>query len=304
MQILKYLVLLFCLPLALYAENAPDAPKRTVFFKDLFEENYLPHEIENDEGFSWIPHPRILLCSEPSSGNSWCRYALEYLTKRPSTRFFLQYRYDKRSYFALSPSYRTWFNAINPPWGIQYPDIGINFSKAPIIKRHAPRAVYQQAGMLPLIYPSKDKLILIVRDYREIYFKKTDKSPHILNVNYLDNYFELLRFFDLYPNSRKLLLYYEDLFAKPEEAFSKVLDFTEDSKRHLDRFLKELPFHQGRCSFLYNLPQHAESLGKKNFSYTKNIPKRLLCLLEKKIKESHSRLFTKYLKRYELPFEH
>lgn len=275
--------------------------------KDIIKENYNALEIKRDKPFSYISSPRIFLMSEPSSGNTWCRYGLEFLTKRPSTEYFIDYRYDTRNYHSLPKKSRTWFNAINPPFGVQYPDMDIDFSKTPIIKHHYPKKIYRMAGIHPLIYPSQDKLILIVRDFKELYFRHQQLhfpgNSKIYNKSIFDsfpNYFVLLKFFDSFPKDRKILIYYEDLISEPKKTFSKLLDFLGDDKEYLDDFLNKINFHKQRCFSLYNTPKHCRSFGKKGFTYTEGVSSQDLLFMENEIKNKLPDLFAKYLKRYKL----
>ncbi|MCF7853145.1 MAG: sulfotransferase [Simkaniaceae bacterium] len=294
-----FILTIFCLQNGIYAAKQVDNTSRKILLKDLLQERYFSNEIENDSPFNYIPHPRIILCSEPSSGNSWCRYALEYLSKRPSTRYFFDYQYDRKSYFSLPEKERHWFNAINPSWGIQFPDIGIDFSKAPILKHHDVTNVYQKAGLQPLIYPSKDKLILIVRDYKELYYRNSSSNRAPIEST-LGNYFNLLEFYYYYPEDKKILVYYEDLLSEPNKFFSSLLEFTGDSKDYLEEFIEQIEFHSGRCASLYNIPKHAKSLGKKNFRYSNQVHRSALLKLEQEVKEKHPIIFDKYLKKYQL----
>jgi len=289
----------FLLCLLFFSLSPLHSAHRKISPLHLLAEEYSEQEEKNDQGFSHIPHPRIFLCSTPSSGNTWTRYALEYLTKRPSTRYFTSYQYDKGTFNSLPDELKTWFSAINPPFGSQYPDMQVDFSKAPIIKHHNPRNIVQTPGIQPLIR-SQDKLILIVRDYKELYFRKAKKQYHGNSVAYLANYFELLELFDLWQEDRKLLVYYEDIISEPEEVFSQLLTFLEDSFDYLFPFIEQIKWHKERCLALYNYPGHCESLGRQDFSYTKDVPPKVLKKIEQEIKSKRPNLFTKYLKRYEL----
>ena len=91
--------------------------------------------------------PQIILCSHGRDGNTWTRYCLEFLTKRPSIAIEIDTEEFLESKF-------------NSPIGNTFKDLNLDYNKARIVKTHNLRKD------LPNCH-GNDLLIFIVRNYKE-----------------------------------------------------------------------------------------------------------------------------------------
>ena len=291
-------ILLLCI-LVLSAADA-----RIISLQDLVEENYTESELENDKGFAYFKTPKINLISFASSGNTWTRYALEYLTKHPSHWHFKGYSYETKP-LRESKRQRTLdrgrgVSAMNPPFGAHYSDMGVDFLNPPIIKRHKPWVISESEGSMVLMRKT-DKVIFLLRNYQELYFRRRKQSYHSDPRTLLVEYFKLIALYDLWTDENKLLVYYEDLIEKPEITFSKMLDFLQVSSEHLEGFLKDKELHKKRCMEVYSQARGvSKSQGLQALFYSKGANKNLLKRIENELKTKWPKLFQKYLKRYEI----
>ena len=148
----------------------------------------------------------VYLISCPYSGNTYCRFLIEYLLNIPTSG------YGKR----IFPSY---INHI-----VNYPiasilDFPIDYSKPPILKNHWFTDIYLRDGSLQdgslqdgSNIDSKAKVIFILRDPIRHY----KKHSHL--------YYTLLRDFNDW-EGEKILIYFEDLMENPLKETFRIAQF-------------------------------------------------------------------------------
>lgn len=95
-----------------------------------------------------IKNEKVLLLSYPRSGNTWSRYCIEYLTKRPTGEAEYLFPINRYNKFMNNP--------INNNF-----ELGVDYNRAPIIKLHEYTPKYEEKK-----YGGK-YLILILRNYKE-----------------------------------------------------------------------------------------------------------------------------------------
>ena len=151
-----------------------------------------------------------------------------------------------------------------------------------------------------------EALVFMLRNYRE------SLSRHIQHANFKDGipykellaysakYLSLLRDYDQWNSSRKLLVYYEDLMENPNGTVGVVFSFlenlgaSEDGKQH---FVDNLPEHQKASFGIYG----GSNSGSDVNYYSKILGVKTCRELDAHIKHSDEKLYVQFLKRYELP---
>lgn len=232
----------------------------TASFKEI---EVLQHEFEE----------RVIVLSYPRSGRHWMAYSLYHIAPSYNvyasflrTRF--QYRLEKDSNKAIFPRHR-----------LKNCQSLVNFPN------------------------ENDKVVLLMRNYRESYLRHScDDIASALELlkNDHDDLYQNLYFFDLFPEDRKLLIYYEDLILEPEVTFRKLLNFLGEDLASIDSYMASFEEHQRRMITLYDKVQNgARSKGKDLLYHTKLIPQKVIKEMDQHVKTHHPLLWKKYLSRYE-----
>lgn len=210
-----------------------------------------------------------LLLSYPRSGNTWIRYIVEYLTKKPTIGYTIKG---------------------SAPWDIKclgsFIDLGVDLDADNIlVKRHA----------LNYLHEDVDKLILIIRNYKEAIVKHVGKP---LNINLLAqaNYMDLIQYYDQFA-SDKVLIYYEDLITDVKPILNQLLTLLEYDDSHVESFMKNLEKHKIQCLDLYG---YSSTRGKVAIFHSHKLGEELIRLWDEYLMKHHEELFVKYLQtRYE-----
>ena len=235
-----------------------------------------------------ILNAKDFIYSYPRCGNTWMRYSLEYLTKRASKMLDT--------------------NRMNRPLGELY-DLGLDYKREPFYKAHDPLMMEKRGP----VDPKKDRLIFVIRDYREcltnnlIKRKKVaetlldaliymDKRVSTQNRNFM--FFENLKLFDKWPEENKILVYYEDLLLQPKKVLSKVLDFLQESSTHLDLFIENLAHHKQNSLQVYDYFEGTASRGENLTFHQESLDPLDKKLARQYLLEKYPELSRKYLKRY------
>lgn len=157
-----------------------------------------------------------LIVSYNHSGDFWVRYMVEYSTKLPTTGPGIE---DK-------------------PIGEVYP-IGVDLRKEPIL--HSKREI--EASDIGI----GNKAIFLVRNYRDVFVRKSFSKDEIDNSFYqrtyldegYDKYMSVLRAYEDW-DGEKMLVYYEDLVGEPDDSIIEIfkfLDFSDDlAKSIIDNY--------------------------------------------------------------------
>jgi hypothetical protein len=220
------------------------------------------------------------LLSYPRSGNTWVRYIVEVMSKRPTIG------YD---------------NKTDIPIGKRR-NIGVNLNAEPIlIKRHNLHEKYKDG----------DKLILIVRDYKECIIRhsasedgkqslldkskfKFDKETNGLHSDGVD-YIGCIEHYEKWPGD-KLFVYYEDLLTNHTKEIPRIVDFLGIDKRQVPGFLDMYRHHFKQAIQAYHEKSYT---GGVKLQYHQNkIPVEFRDHMVSKIKKQHPRIYEQYLKRY------
>lgn len=219
------------------------------------------------------------LMSYPRSGSNWLRYCIEYLTKYPT----------------VGPLHKK--TKLNQPFGSRC-KIGVGLEKEYILFRaHVTNRVTR-----------KKPVILLLRNYKECIPRHAllpvnpNKKDVIRAFNEdLIKYTSLIKEYDTW-QSKKTLVYYEDLILSPDTELKKVLDFFGMPHTFLESFLNEYDKHRKTSVEQYSkFVQKSQTKGDKNLlryhsgAYDIELKKELDNIIRKGLPG----LFDKYLSRYE-----
>jgi hypothetical protein len=215
-----------------------------------------------------------ILLSFPRSGNTFIRYCIEALTKRPTT--------------SLQPT----LYPGDRPLGKTF-RLNVDFSKPYVIKAHQ----YNQNNYL--IEPNQP-LIFLIRNPKEcmISHYATITSMFHENKYYFDN---IKKFND--HNGEKILIYYEDLITNPKPELKKLLYFLSDDENNdqiLEDFMQDFQSHKNNAKLFYqtHMKPEAHSSGESLIFYSKNFSKDMLRGIDREIQLQYPKIWEKYLIRY------
>ena len=224
---------------------------------------------------------KVFLLSYPRSGNTWTRYCLQFLTKRPTFSHYPRGSFSK---------WREWINFS------QKAKIGVDYSKDIIWKIHF-RHYFELVGDYN---PETDKLIMISRNYKECLIRHlgakifADNFENNLDVlSYLDNF----QLFDEWPEDNRVLIYYEDLIQHPKETLKKVLLFLGENLSYLNSFIENYNKHRNNSIGFYTSNIGPSVTHGNTITYHGNkLNKEKRIEIDQKIAKMAPAIWEKYLK--------
>ncbi len=224
--------------------------------------------------------PKTYLLSYPRSGNTWMRYCIEFLTKRPTIWF------------------ETEFDGItleNIPLGYSF-DLGTDFSKLPIWKVHNPDV------LLCNLEDTEQMLIVLVRNYKEAIARHMGGALNVAKINTQQNrwYFEALQLYEAWNPKKRLLLYYEDLITNPRKVFTELINFLHEELSLLDEFMANYDRHK-KDSIAYYSFHSSPSVTQGNhvIAHSLKTSKAERIRIDSFVKARYPIIWEKYLKRYQ-----
>jgi len=217
-----------------------------------------------------------LLLSYPRSGNTWFRYCIESLTKKPT----IGYTTKNSANFDKNPIGH-------------FSNIGVDLSANKIlVKRHETNSV-----------EDVEKLILVVRDYKECVIRHSEKKK--VDISDLKkacsssesskNYMQMIKYYDEFKGD-KFIVYYEDLVNNLENTLRAIIKFLGEGEDNLDSFIKELDNHKEESLKIYG---SSKTRGKSIKHHSNKLTEEQKKEWDNYIKDNYRNLFDKYLKRYE-----
>jgi hypothetical protein len=234
---------------------------------------------------------KIYLLGHPGSGNHWAAYCLSNLLNLP----------------CVSHPYSDPYLWMSPGWEINENNL---LKCDSFFHGHNPVDAY-----LFFANPKKDILILILRDFKESFMSnelddeikalkhlkkeitqsKRVRNPYQQRRNSLIN---SLRCFDQWPESRRLLICYEDLLLEPEKSITNIAHFFQiENSFRVKEFLRNYEQHQKNCFTASHFNQNRYYFDvKKHRKKMSNGVKRKMDFL---LKTSWPHLWEKYLKEYQ-----
>lgn len=199
---------------------------------------------------------KAFLYSYPRSGNTWVRYIIEVLTGRTTAS------YDD--------------DPLRP--------VNQRLSDPPIIHKRHGHKNFEEEGVD--FDSTKDRMILIVRDYKEAIIRhkrQQAKNPETLYRLVVEDlqtdglYIKLLNRYTNWKNKKRLLVYYEDLIASnPELTIKNILQFLDMyNPKKLDLFMKHFTQHREISRNYYHSMNSSMSKGQEVFHRTLLSPESL-----------------------------
>lgn len=222
---------------------------------------------------------KLYILSYPRSGNTWVRYIVEFLSKKPTKG------YDNR--IDSSPGSKV--------------SIGVDLKAEPIAyKSHK------------IGYKEGDKIIFILRDYKEA-ISRHAKGGNLFNTiekrkghfiqqtegktNRDVDYIDVLESYDSWKDEDKLLIYYEDLMLNPKAEILRIIDFMGLKDTYVKEFFDNYKKHKSNSISAYKPGSHTKGDNLK--FHSSSFPDTYLEFMTNHLKNNHRKLFDKYLKRYE-----
>lgn len=205
------------------------------------------------------------LLSYPRSGNTWLRYAIEYITGRPSI--------DEKDSKPIRRKHK------------DFPFV----SDEPIIKKsHTPIPDKSGAG------------ILLIRDYAECITRHN--LPHSPSFKFTESYKKYMRLISCYDKwnpDKRLLIYYEDLITLPNNELSKLKKILPVDEDLYNEFVYNLEEHIARSVKYYKkFTSESKTEGKKIDFHKNKLGTKNLMKWKCKLQEEFPFLYKKYLERY------
>lgn len=224
------------------------------------------------------------LLSYPRSGNTWVRYIVEYLSKRPTI-----YRKE---------------NIQDNPIGSRI-NLGVDLDKEPIL--------YKRHWLEPQDFKNQnvDKLILIIRDYKEAIPRHHKEAPGIdfptLKERFIGemrglpnekcDYIKAIQHFDTWPGP-KLLLYYEDLISASELLVLEIAHLLELDQSRVTEFIKDINHHKQNSVQCYHTKSWTQGREEQLKFHQQQLPAELLNFAKQYIQTNFPNIYDKYLYKY------
>lgn len=224
-------------------------------------------------------HKYNILLSYPRSGNSWVRYIVEYISKKPTTHTAV------KCPLSSDKNRNTIGNLV---------DIDTNLHDDPILfKRHRADLKFDNWT------PNNSSLILIIRSYKECLLRnlsiKNINDENRLGVA-IERYLHCISFYDSF-KGKKLLIYYEDLISCPKLEIDKILSFLNIEKnKYYDDFFKNFSTHKARSIKDYAGGSQTYGDKRKLQYHERRFGTKFSNKIEERIKKSKV-LFDKYLRK-------
>lgn len=225
-----------------------------------------------------IHKENVFLLSFPGSGNTWTRYCIEFITKRPTGEAIYLFPVQKDNL------------RMDCPLNNNFP-LGVNYDAPPVIKIHDIKDRYPMG--------ENDYLIVVVRNYKESLLRHlgsdvaraiaTLQDPHNMYTNALKAYHE-------WPDDRKLLIYYEDFLQFPEQTLYRLADFFHTGHELIPQFIQELETHRQNGIAIYE--HHSVTQGKDLHYHGNRISAELRRELDTLCEAADPEMFKTYLLRY------
>lgn len=155
--------------------------------------------------------------------------------------------------------------------------------------------------------PKTDKLIVLVRNYRECMLRHFNYCKTLLMSNLHNktkrnlHYFQILNVYDQWDDERRLLVHYEDLMQNPKSEFKKVADFLNVPPKKYKAFISNIAAHAQRGYIIKKRQGNRAYSRNKGLDYhTKKVNhSEFFQNLDHEIKMHYPDLWAKYLMRYE-----
>ena len=227
---------------------------------------------------------RTYLLSFPRSGNTWLRYCLEVLTKRPTL--------EKMEEVILD---------YNRPLGFSFPEVGTDFEKSPIWKMHT---IDWFNNKFQSYHPDQETLIFVLRNPKEVISRQcgTINVKMLKDKNHFQqHYFINLEIFHHWNPDKRHLIYYEDLMENPQETLRELLLFLNEDPSAVDEFMQHYKEHKAKSLKIYQSFSTSVTKGNSMTHHSKKIHHTERIAIDSFIKATYPELWNNYLSRYAEP---
>ena len=207
---------------------------------------------------------KVFLTSFPGSGSHWLMYVIQHLS----------------GHVWHTPTKDLIFNKDLPL------DSGKYFRGHKVNNRQ----FYNNGDSRRFTYDStKDKLILLIRNYKELYFRDQllKKEVH--------EYFNLLERYDHWPQKNRALIYYESLISNFDHTIHFLCDFLNCNPQHAYEFLESYEQHAKISRNIYKGIMRFNGKSKQNTLFYSD---RLSPAQQNKIDRTFEKLYPKLYKKY------
>ena len=226
-----------------------------------------------------IQKENVFLLSFPGSGNTWTRYCIEFITKRPTGEAIYLFPMQKDN------------RRMDCPLNNNF-SLGVDYNAPPVIKIHAINA-RSPVG-------ENDYLIVVVRNFKESLLRHlgADGARAIALLQDPNNmYTSALRVYHNWPEDRKLLIYYEDFLQLPEQTLYRLADFFQTGHELIPLFLQDFEMHRQNGIAIY---EHTSVTHGKDLHYhSSRISKEKRLELDTLCEAADPEMFRTYLIRYQ-----
>lgn len=230
-----------------------------------------------------ISKENVFLLSFPGSGNTWTRYCIEFITKRPSGEAIYLFPMQKDN------------RRMDCPLTNNFP-LGVNYDSPPVIKIHDIKDRYPIG--------ENDYLVVVVRNYKESLLRHlgADGVRAITVLKDPNNmYTNALRTYHNWPEEKKFLIYYEDFLQFPDQTLYGLADFFQTGHELIPQFLKDFELHRQNGIAIY---EHTSITHGEDLHYHSNqISKEKRREFDAICKAADPDMFNIYLLRYQEPLE-
>ncbi|HSH52314.1 MAG TPA: hypothetical protein VK982_11385 [Bacteroidales bacterium] len=213
-----------------------------------------------------------LLLSFPRSGNTWVRYFLEFLSKRPTSIGLVencQKGVSKKDAIAIDPA--------------------VDFlEKCVVIKRH--RADHDWDNWSS----NNCNLLFLLRNPKECIIRHSRDGNDLESC--IEGFVHCLKFYHNFQGKKKLISY-EQLLQDPKKNILEILKFLDISFDHVDDFFRNFEEHRRKSVRNYGA---AFTQGDKNqlYKHSRMQPKKANYIINQ-LKNQNPELFDIYLQKYD-----
>ena len=186
-----------------------------------------------------------------------------------------------------------------------------NLVNIPVDDLQPPCYLYHNSfGEHQYINKEKNKLILVLRNYKECFLRHFSKYTSVLlrfrhdRKNILDNnqatyYFKNIEAYDSFSPQNRFLICYEDLISNPKKVIFDLANFLNSSPEKASELWNNFDQFKADQLYLYRHFGGSRSKGKSTIFHSKNIEIKKLQKLDTIIKRNYPRYWELYLSRYE-----
>ncbi len=151
----------------------------------------------------------------------------------------------------------------------------------------------------------KDTLILILRNYKDVFLRKkqnfslNEKTKKEISL-FFNGYYKLIELFESWDTERKILLYYDELIDPACSFLYRIAHLIDAERDSIEKFVEQRRAHEELCKHALRTMHHFKlPSGKDTQYYTRKHSKHVLQYLDTLAEKKAPLLFHKYLHRFQ-----